>query len=131
MRIVLAVSMLGIASLMAPRASAQSTYDVAVAGMSCKQQTSGQLDCNYAVGRSLRFAIAGVGEGDAAITFYKVDFDGDYYASVGTLHGCVIVKPAQPDPRQGPPSFAFVSPKDGKVYRDWQTCQRVTRAPNR
>jgi hypothetical protein len=102
----------------------QSTYDVVVSGMRCAQQSSGQLDCEFHVGRSLRFVIAGVGQNDAAITFFKVDFDGDFYASVGLLHGCVIVKPARPDPAQGLPTFAFVSPKNGRVYRDWQSCQK-------
>ena len=102
------------------------TYDAVVRGMSCKQQSNGQLDCDYAVGRSLRFTIAGVGQEDGAITFFKVDFDKDYYATIGALHGCVIVKPAHPTRETGL-HFAFVSPRDGKVYRDWQTCGTATK----
>jgi hypothetical protein len=100
------------------------TYDAVVAGMNCKQQSRGQLDCMFTVGKSLRFEIVGVGQEDAAITFYKVDFDGDYYASVGVMHGCVIVKQAHPAPTTGL-HFAFVSPKNGKVYRDWPTCGKA------
>lgn len=102
------------------------TYDAVVSGMTCKQQSSGQLDCDYRVGKSLRFTIAGVGQDDTAITFFKVDFDGDYFATVGVQHGCVIVKPAKPTLTSGL-HFAFVSPRDGKVYRDWPTCGRATK----
>ena len=112
------------AVLTSPRpATAQTnpTYDAVVRGLKCTQQNSGQLDCDYRVGRSLRLEIAGDGQSDAAITFYKVDFDGDFYATVGVLHGCVVVKPSHHPPGQFS-QFAFISPKDGKVYRDWQTC---------
>jgi hypothetical protein len=103
-----------------------STYDAVVAGMSCKQQSSGQLDCDFRVGKSLRFTIAGVGLDDAAITFFKVDFDGDYFATVGVQHGCVVIKPAKPTRGSGL-HYAFVSPRDGKVYRDWPTCSKATK----
>ena len=42
-----------------------STYDAIVKGMACKQQPSGEMDCAYEVGKSLHFAIAGVGQPDA------------------------------------------------------------------
>lgn len=100
------------------------TYDAVVRGMVCTQQPNGQLDCEYKVGRSLRFAIAGVGQDDAAITFFKVDFDGDYYASVGVLHGCVVVKPSHPTVEEGI-QLAFVSPRNGKVYKDWRSCSKA------
>ncbi len=105
-------------------AQANPTYDAVVKGLKCTQQRSGQLDCEYRVGRSLRLEIAGVGQSDAAITFYKVDFDGDFYATVGVLHGCVVVKPAHHPPGQFS-QFAFISPKDGKVYLDWETCSEA------
>lgn len=105
-------------------AQANPTYDAVVKAMKCTQQLTGQLDCEYRVGKSFRLEIAGVGQSDAAITFYKVDFDGDFYATVGVLHGCVVVKPAHHPPGQFA-QFAFISPKDGKVYRDWQTCSKV------
>lgn len=117
------VPLLAAAVLPVPiRAAAQSTYDAVVAGMRCARQTSGQMDCEFHVGRSLRFVIAAVGHADAAITFMKVDFEGDYYASVGVLHGCVIVKPAHPDVAAGTWDLAFVSPRTGRVYHTWQTC---------
>jgi hypothetical protein len=99
------------------------TYDAVLKGLMCKQQQTGEMDCSYDVGKSLRFVISGVGQPDAAITFFKVDHDDDYYAGVTALHGCVVVKPvkAAADSIAG---FAFVSPQTGKVYRDWQSCHK-------
>lgn len=100
---------------------APTTYRVVVAGMSCKQQnTAASLECDYRVGRSLHFNIAGVGDKDAGITFLASSFEGDYYATVGVLHGCVIVKPGKA--RDNPFDVAFVSPRNGKVYQDWGAC---------
>jgi hypothetical protein len=118
-RILLLASVL--ASVGSTNRQSNPTYDAVVKGMRCAQQRSGQMDCEYHVGRTLRLEIAGVGQLEAAITFYKVDFDGDFYASVGVKHGCVIVKPANLPPEQLA-QFAFISPKNGKVYRDWPAC---------
>jgi hypothetical protein len=111
--------------------SAQSptrVYDAVVRGMECKQQQTGMLECNYRVGKSLHFAIAGVGGPEAGVTFFKVDWDGDYYATFGVQHGCVVVKEGQQSlnrlPKDGAalPEMAFVSPRTGKVYRTWPAC---------
>ena len=100
-----------------------STFDAVVAGTRCEQNPMGSLECNYRVGKALKFGVVGVGDADAAITFYAVSFDGDYYASVGVAHGCVIVKPGKvTDLGAG---FAFVSPRNGKVYHDWQSCKQA------
>ena len=99
------------------------TYDATIDGMSCRQQPSGRLDCEYRVGSSLRFVIAGVGQDDAAVTFFRVDSIGDYYAGYAALHGCVVIKPTR-QARDSVASFAFVSPRDGKVYRSWQNCHQ-------
>jgi hypothetical protein len=103
------------------------TYDAILKGMACKQKQSGAMDCEYAVGTSLRFVISGVGQPDAAVTFFKVDQDEDYYAGVTALHGCVVVKPAKATGADSVAHFAFVSPRDGKIYRDWQSCHRATK----
>jgi hypothetical protein len=101
------------------------TYDAVVAGMKCQQNSVASMECDYRVGRSLHFNIAGVGQKDASITFFQVSWDGDYYASVGVQHGCVVVKPGKAV--EGPRvfDFAFVSPQTGKVYSTWQTCQQA------
>ena len=103
------------------------TYDAIIKGMACKQRLSGAMDCEYEVGKALRFVISGVGQPDAAVTFFKVDRDEDYYAGVTALHGCVVVKPAKTTGADSVATFAFVSPRDGKVYRDWQNCHKATK----
>ena len=100
-----------------------STFDATVAGMKCEQNPVDSLECDYRVGKSLHFGVIGVGDPDAAITFYSVSMDGDYYASVGVAHGCVVVKPGKLTALGA--GFAFVSPRDGKVYHDWQTCKQA------
>ena len=102
-----------------------STYDAIITGMKCKQNSMGSLECDYHAGRSLYFNIAGVGDKDASITFFASSFEGDYYGSVGVLHGCVIVKPGKALEGTAMFDFAFVSPRNGKVYMDWQSCQQA------
>lgn len=102
-------------------ASGNKTYDAVVEGMSCKQQTNGRMDCEYKVGKSLRFVVTGVGQQDVVVNFLKVNVDEDYFASVAPLHGCVVVRPAQAK-ADSTSNIAFVSPRDGKIYRNWNTC---------
>lgn len=104
------------------------TYDDVVKGMSCRQQQNGRMDCVYAVGDGLRFQISGVGQVDVVMTFVKMDSGATYVAGFAPLHGCVIVRPAQPG-QDSLARMAFVSPHDGKVYRNWNTCLR--QAPKR
>jgi hypothetical protein len=96
--------------------------------MSCRQQPTGRMDCDYSVGGDLRFAIKGVGQVDAVTSIIQVDSLGAYVAGFAALHGCVIVRPSQPGP-DSLATMAFVSPQDGKVYRNWNTCLR--QAPKR
>jgi len=114
-----------VALIVPPVIAGSSTYDVVVAGMKCQQNSMGSLECDYRVGDSLHFNIAGVGDRDAGITFFASSFDGDYYASVGLLHGCVIVKPGKKVDGPALLDFAFVSPRTGKVYSDWESCQET------
>jgi hypothetical protein len=99
-------------------------YDAVIDGMSCRQHTSGRLDCEYAVGEAARFRIEGVGQESATVHFVKVDSTGGYTAGFAPLHGCVVVRPA--GGREDAPS-AFVSLRDGRVYRSWQQCRPSSR----
>ena len=58
-----------------------------------------------------------IGQNDTSITFYKSDFDGEFYGKVGVMHGCAIVAKSQLIF-----DMAFVSPKNGKVYQTWPEC---------
>jgi hypothetical protein len=99
------------------------TYEIVVSGTSCTETSTQSIDCQYKVGKDLEFTIAGIGQPDTGVTFMKSSFEGDFYASFGLEHGCVIVKRGQE--LSGPDSafdVAFVSPKNGKVYRRWEEC---------
>jgi len=100
------------------------TYDIVLAGKSCKETSTQMLNCSFHVGNDLYFTIDGIGAPDTGITFMKSSFKGDYYATYGLLHGCVIVKKGLKYKEFGAVfDIAFVSPKNGKVYRSWGECQ--------
>jgi hypothetical protein len=104
-------------------ARADSTFEAAVRGASCKQNVEGQLNCTYRIGKDLELGIAAVGTVDAGISFLRSDIAGDYYARFGLQHGCIIVAPGAASKDSPPPGYAFVSPQNGKVYRTWQECK--------
>ena len=52
-----------------------------------------------------------------------VDVNGKYYGTFGILHGCVIVKNGMKNQDKNPLDIAFVSPINGKVYKDWESCK--------
>lgn len=115
--------------LVAQSAGAQSTAELLRKTSRCTERgttAQPQRDCTFAIGKSLRFEIAGVGQTDAAITIFKADFDGDYYISVGVLHGCAIIKPGKRDNVEAALDYAFVSPATGLVYKTWQACGAAT-----
>ena len=101
-----------------------STFEVVARGRTCSQSTIDprQTDCVFRVGKDLWFSIAGTGTRDAGIAFMKADIDGDYYASFGLRHGCVIVWPGRQLPSAKVTDLAFVSPVNGRVYRSWESC---------
>ena len=101
------------------------TYDAVIEGMNCRQQANGRLDCGYAIGESLRFTIAGVGQEDAIVSFAQVDSTKGFVAAYSTLHGCIVVKPAAAGDSSA--ALAFISPRDGRVYRIWQHCKQPPR----
>jgi hypothetical protein len=96
--------------------------------MACKQQQNGRMDCSYNVADALRFSISGIGQVDVVMSVVRVDSGSAYVAGFAPLHGCVIVRPSHAA-ADSVASTAFVSPFDGKVYRNWNTCLR--QAPKR
>ena len=107
----------------------EGTYNLVVKGKSCVEGQSQQLECTYQVGKDLNIAISGIGQPDTSITFMKSDFDGDFYATYGQRHGCIIIKRGSKGVTSkgyGAGSFfdyAFISPKNGKIYKSWEECQ--------
>lgn len=124
MRSLILALVLGLRTHHPPLGQDVTTVVQAVAkGTSCQRSEGfAQLDCEYRVGKGLYFSIAGVGRDDAAVTFFKVDWDADYYATVGVGRGhqCVIVKAGAKT--RFPLAMAFVSPRSGKVFDNWQAC---------
>jgi hypothetical protein len=111
-------------------AGSNTTYDLVLAGKKCKTGTNQTLSCEYTVGTGLKFVITGIGQPDTGVAFTKSAFDEDFYASYGLLHGCVIVargtKGVESEDASEPGGFAdyaFVSPRNGKVYKSWEQCQ--------
>ena len=104
-------------------AADQSVYETVLAGKKCTETSSQSLSCEYKVGKTLHVSIDGIGDPDTGITFMKSDFDGDFYATFGIGHGCVIVKSGLNKKGRDFAGYAFISPKNGKVYNDWQDCK--------
>ena len=112
-------------------AEEKSTYELALAGKECKTWNQ-TISCEYSVGTGLKFSIDGIGQPDTGITYMKSSFDGDFYTTYGLRHGCIAIK-------RGPKSikskavrgigsftdYAFVSPRNGKVYSSWEKCQQA------
>lgn len=112
------------ACLFATSASAQTTYERTLQSKSCTEQKQNQqLDCDYKVGTDFWLSIAGVGSPEAGITFMKSEFKGQYYGTVAVSHGCVVVKPGSANKVNLPHDMAFISPRNGKVYRDRSSCK--------
>jgi hypothetical protein len=101
---------------------AQSTYEVVLKAKSCSEWNQ-QTNCDYKIGSSFWLSISGIGQPDTGVTFMKADFDGIYYGTYGVMHGCIVIKPGKANKTKNLADFAFVSPKNGKVYSDWKTCQ--------
>ena len=98
-------------------------YEDTLSGKQCKESENfQQISCNYKIGKDLEFSIDGIGMLDTGITFAHSNFNGDYYATFGIRHGCIIVKHGAQS-RSMLTDFAFVSPKTGKVYQTWEACK--------
>ena len=120
------LALVGLVGLLAPVAEAD-IYDDTVAGKECHESSSQQLICNYQIGPDLRISITGIGAPDARIDFEKSDIETEYYAVLGILHGCIIINPGRLNSHLYGVSggYAFISPMNGKVYRNWIDCQKV------
>ena len=110
-----------------------STFDIVKDSTECEQTDGGKaIQCDYRAGRSLHISITGVGADYATVTFIRANFDSGFYASYSVRHGCVIVKrnaAVSEGPKYRNPllDLAFISPKTGVVYPDWNACVRDTK----
>lgn len=131
-----ATAMLGISlslTLVASRLPAQATqdattFDAVQRGRICapSQDDPRRVDCDFQVGQSLRFIIVGVGLPEGGLEFVKADYQGDYYGGTGFASRCVIIWPGEATTKNQPSRAkddAYVSPVDGRVYRDLPSCR--------
>jgi len=102
--------------------SVYEVYELTLKGKQCQETSSQQLGCEYRIGKTLYISIDGIGRTDTGITFMKSDVNGDFYASIGVLHGCVIVKRNPKLADLHAYNYAFISPRSGEVYRTWTEC---------
>ncbi len=114
----------------APATQRETTFDVVEKARVCTPShvlgDAREVDCDFRVGRSFRFSIAGVGSRGGYIAFKKSDIDGDYYGTVGLVVSCVTVRPGSATVKGEPwrvADWAFVSSVDGRVYHNWPACQ--------
>ena len=104
--------------------SAASTYEATIEGKKCKENASQLISCDYKVGKSLHISINGIGTPDTGISFMKSDFDGDFYGTFGVAHGCIIIASGDNNGKgKAFYDYAFISPKNGKIYKDWKQCK--------
>jgi len=97
----------------------RSLIELVESGKSCSSERRG-LKCSDRVGEYFHVSIAAIDTNDTGIHFLKSDEARGIYASLGAMHGCVIV-----NRRKGVnelPEFAFISPKNGKLYESWVDC---------
>ena len=95
----------------------RTTYDEVLAGMRSFQNEVGDLEFDYQVGSSLHFGIVSPGQPNRSIYFYAASFEGDYFAVVNISDECVVVRPGQSAALAKRVDLAFVSTRNGKVYR--------------
>ena len=107
-------------SLMVPSSFAGSLYLELKERQKCEYPSyaTKQLNCTYFAGKKFKISIAGVGQSDAGILFDHSVYGEDYYGKFGLLHGCVIVT------SQDFNEMAFISPRDGNIYIDWDACAK-------
>jgi hypothetical protein len=114
---------LGVAECRDYKRNGDTAYQDTLSGKLCKEdEATQQLHCNYKVGKDLEFSIDAIGTPYTGITFTRSNIKGDYFATFGLMHGCVIVKHGGDDLALKP-DVAFVSPKNGKVYKTWVDCK--------
>ena len=98
--------------------ASDNTFNAVIKGKKCHEDRNQILSCSYKVGKTLRIDIAGIGSPNTDMVFLKSDFNGDYYGQYGTLYECIMVHSVKDKF-----SVAFISPRNGKVYKSGQVCE--------
>ena len=119
---------LGAAALAAAAAAAaiEPPYDAVKRGARCDLEPDGSLACRYRAGRDLEFELRRVGEPGVALRLLRSSEEGDYRADREMMGRCVFVRHGTRGREQGGSdfSYAFVSGRNGFVYRSLRDCRR-------
>lgn len=116
-------------------AEAKSVYEVLKSNRLClKSQYTQQTECSFKAGYDLELTIASVGKDYAATVINKSKYDGDFYASTGlAFSSCIMVQAGANNPNykdvESPDKSAFISMKDGQVYKNYRACQAAKFTP--
>jgi hypothetical protein len=94
-------------------------------GVDCNLRPDGSLGCRYRVGRDLEFELQRVGEADVRLHLLRASDAGDYSADRKLLGRCVFVRHGARGREAGGSEFyfAFVSGRNGFVYRSLRDCR--------
>lgn len=80
--------------------------------------------CRFQLGTDFQITLTGVGQPNAGIVYERSNFEGQFYASFGVAHGCVIVQAGLARRNaQRPHDIAFIQPRTGTVFNSWQECK--------
>lgn len=104
----------------------KSIYEMIKNGMKCGKPYSGGIDCTYSA-LDVEFTIVGIGQPYGWIQFNRSDSSGLLYAGYGMSHGCIVIEPGEKSHKDDLAKLVeaervWVSPKNGKIYRDWSLC---------
>ena len=96
-------------------------FGLVISGTECKQDVNEELICNYRVGQNLKFSIKDAGGSDTVITFRHSDINDDYAAVM--YFGCIVVIPGFATKNHEKDDNVYISPKNGRAYRNREECQ--------
>ncbi len=101
-------------------------YNALLASKECHKSPNQSITCTYTVDDDLVFSVEGIGEVDAAVTpFSYVASDSRHYARFASRPGCVLIQRKSKKAStfiEAMKDLAYVSLRNGKVYRTWQEC---------
>lgn len=108
-----------------PADALEPPYEATRRGARCNLEVDGSLACRYTVGRDLEFELRRVGEPGVALRLLRSSEAGDYRADGQMMAHCVFVRHGADGHNAGGAdfSYAFVSGRNGFVYRQLRDCR--------
>jgi hypothetical protein len=110
-------------ALAVPAQAIETPYEATRRGAHCGLETDGSLTCRYRVGADLEFVLTHVAQDDARLQMERSSPEGDYEAGRETVDGCVWVRYGARARGGSRFEHAFVSSRNGFVYRTLRECR--------